>query len=1426
MPTNNNTEGFLRLPDSPSMPSVTPGSINYTESSVQGGHVQLGATSKQVGKSSEQLMYEALSDAASGIKQGISTFTEIRGKMEEDQIAEAKLKFKTIYSGDYTETKDADGKVVRQYENPEAKMEEWNKYISQVWTPLLGDVWARDLNVDAYSYFGNRESQNKFEEGRYGREWSKYLQKNPLLNPESVESKIEFDKHYADKYTTAESNEWFKLNQLVHRGEFNSRNEQEAKAALDLAVRRIIPIPTEDEFKLSQTNSPEASDVRSKFTVFFDLVGKTSTQGKEETAQMMLSILETELIKKNPYKYEPHVLKELTRVLPVAARGYAEELQRSAFAARRMEAKEKSATTLQNNTVMFEASKPAELQVNFYKYLDALVANLPNLEVTPASREAFFQSFLTHGWTTWNKSIETHADEIPIPDAELGMWGSRTAFEKLDIVRSKMKAWLDSESTVVVMENGKLVSKPLSNRGRIAKQLGSNEAYVDKLMNDPVFIKSSKEFQSEVSRDAENRSKQLTSNLTTLGNINVPDKVIEFGGKAIDVVADRWGITRDELRGLYLDKTDDTIRATRDINAWFKGLDEKSRKRMLERGFTPAQPSSEFFSSVEQAVQIENGIINKTNELATRAASGNEDTGKELAKILRDSENVYSGNQVEAQASKGNIATAILTGEIFTPEMREFNAFIALRDQAGSVLTDTQEDSADMSIQERLTRDSLRVHGPLFGDSRMQALFQAVDSAKSDFTIRGLELVEAQQSYIRDPASWTPEKRAEHRKMLDRAWNKLLQGKASKMDGSIPTNLMDSNGEFTEDGYLFVIRAGMLGDRLLAGSIEDQKNFGKNLKGMLEQLGNLTDTQAVLSDPSKAPVFMALVSLGRGYKKAYEDGRGTMPGNAKYFMDRLLLFGNASEDLSFGSVAKFFNSPETAENSQLTVAIAYQLAREAVGSSEFQTAYETSSASGVTLTRYIPKRKAGRILSAIGSQLTEDVQLALDTAAAGGEGVDISSIKGKTPYDPEWDYTKFITVFKESGLVDETLTEDEFASALKRTILVGVLDDSYGSRTNQETITMAARLLYEQGKENSNPLLYALDLASGPVGINHPMFDTSKTPNPVVHRTELLFQYLSSCLDIDDAMKTPENFRKEGLATTDSFFNTYFVETERGKFERFRSFRGNTEETGFNALSLRTLQIRESFSIFPEDFQQYRKMIQGEYNPPVDPRTSEKQESVLYKTGSLILQLDPSNEVLLTMIKPWIEANASSSAVLIPGYRGLPLAVTPEILRSLLLKDKSKVIASREFKNNPAVQAIASVMGTDGNVEEKLRRLQDVYTALGGTIPLIDEKKWDRKRNGFSAIGQNFHKHRIKSPETILPTWDWAATSISTGIPMITLSDAVFRGLDSEGTTAFNSVRARLLKYKEGVKANERRRQELETERLKNSRFGLGGSPI
>jgi hypothetical protein len=154
-----NIQQLLNLnPVSPTQVSPTP--VDYSTSSFQGGGFRPGQLAP-LPKSSEQSMYEALSNIAGAVGQGIDTFSKITSQIDKERINKVEAEWERLDALDI---------------DPRDKVTEFNKYVSGVETPITGETWKDRIAARVSKSWG-KEAFEKFVESEYTEQvkrWPKY----------------------------------------------------------------------------------------------------------------------------------------------------------------------------------------------------------------------------------------------------------------------------------------------------------------------------------------------------------------------------------------------------------------------------------------------------------------------------------------------------------------------------------------------------------------------------------------------------------------------------------------------------------------------------------------------------------------------------------------------------------------------------------------------------------------------------------------------------------------------------------------------------------------------------------------------------------------------------------------------------------------------------------------------------------------------------------------------------------------------------------------------------------------------------------------------------------------------------------------------------------------------------------------------------
>jgi len=155
-----NIQNLLQMPAiEPTQVQRTP--VEFREASFSGGAFRPGEMSALPTKTSEQYMYEALSQIATGTQQGLNTFAEISSRIDNQRIAETETEWERIDAQDI---------------DPREKVKQFNNYIGQVSTPMSSDLWKKKM-ANRMSKSWGQEAFEKFVADEYteqAKQWEEY----------------------------------------------------------------------------------------------------------------------------------------------------------------------------------------------------------------------------------------------------------------------------------------------------------------------------------------------------------------------------------------------------------------------------------------------------------------------------------------------------------------------------------------------------------------------------------------------------------------------------------------------------------------------------------------------------------------------------------------------------------------------------------------------------------------------------------------------------------------------------------------------------------------------------------------------------------------------------------------------------------------------------------------------------------------------------------------------------------------------------------------------------------------------------------------------------------------------------------------------------------------------------------------------------
>lgn len=286
-----NTQGLLNFQTPGLSANVTPSAPQFIEQKLIGGQVQIGQPAQQIGPSSEAAMYGALAEIAQGTAKGLDNFGRISSMIEKNKIEKAKLAFDEI---DAMEDLD-----------PEAKVEEFDKRTKDIYTPILGEDWRKELTNRSNKQWLSTPARNAYEEMRYNKalgEWrNRPENQGGLDTPEEIDR---FQQEYAFRYPSANFNDWFKRERGTTVAGVSINKGKRLVLDFKTLLDTMYDVPTKEEFAeytLNSSNPAIQKQFEEKFPKFLELMGTLNIAGGPEVVYETIynhikgSYLDTEL---------------------------------------------------------------------------------------------------------------------------------------------------------------------------------------------------------------------------------------------------------------------------------------------------------------------------------------------------------------------------------------------------------------------------------------------------------------------------------------------------------------------------------------------------------------------------------------------------------------------------------------------------------------------------------------------------------------------------------------------------------------------------------------------------------------------------------------------------------------------------------------------------------------------------------------------------------------------------------------------------------------------------------------------------------------------------------------------------------------------------------------------------------------------------
>lgn len=264
---------------------------DFVEGRMVGGQTQVGAPRQQVGPSSGEAGYAALAQIAGGVAKGLDNFADIGSRIEKSKIQKAQLLFDEIDNRE-----DLDG---------DTKFSQFEEGIKDIYTPLLGDSWRKDIDNRVRKQWLSGAARDTFEQNRYNKELGEFLQTKGLQSPAQLTDELldEFQQTYESNHPLAKQVTWYQINRFkTQAGIAKKAAETSTNIFKSRLNNHYAEMPPNMIERWSTTQDPEEkkriADVYPGFTAYLE---RMDTLTNDESIfnyfnQEMVKMAEAELV--------------------------------------------------------------------------------------------------------------------------------------------------------------------------------------------------------------------------------------------------------------------------------------------------------------------------------------------------------------------------------------------------------------------------------------------------------------------------------------------------------------------------------------------------------------------------------------------------------------------------------------------------------------------------------------------------------------------------------------------------------------------------------------------------------------------------------------------------------------------------------------------------------------------------------------------------------------------------------------------------------------------------------------------------------------------------------------------------------------------------------------------------------------------------
>jgi hypothetical protein len=936
-----NAQSLISLDNVPELGNVSPQAPNYLESSIRGGQFRAGAPSQRVGPSDQEALFAALADVAGGVQKGIDAFSSIRQQVEKKEIEKARLKFKEIYakeSIDGTETPI----------NPESKLEEWNLYVKDVWTPLLGDEWKRELNLDAYTSLGSAEAQNKFEQDRYEREFVEFFNKPENVtkyNPSSPTAKVLFDSYYSDKYPTASSNFWFKAKALDNRAGLNNERSSIAISNLPVLIDNILPIPSVDALKGYRSTNPRSTDEQLELNnqLFFqEVYPNVSGLNREDAYKFLFNFYKAKIIDENPNKYTGIELVELEKAL---TKELAPKINQIIESRDLLLVKEEETIVTQGLIVHTQAlANTDRINETIPNYMNASLSYLLS-RGSPSEKANSVASMLGDIWSTYSLAM----------DKKSGFTVQRSVGEDSSVslaVETAFPILREKASSTGIYKGQNPIT--LSSLSPFEQHELVSALTLERILNDPVLLakhmeilgvkdrkefinryKSSFSYARDTSKDLNERQNNyvtgvlgLNKEFSDLVNLdNNPDSIAIRTNERIGRLSKLLKVPENVLRSIYIkkDKEKETYDVSFDIPKWLNAQDPKIRAIVESSGYSV----DEIKKIAETAYNAEIIALSKKQKLDEAAVKAAESAGKDYTtavdlanKKRTDADGFGLGRSLVSRNTEGNLVVGLTTGTVHGKKDNKYVEDFKIYGPASIIVARIPLDGENKPTRELTETEILALQtlaqfeqGSGFSLPAEQEYIKQLRAQTSELIYTTAEAALRVKPVIDGLNSSLPVKVKDED--LSR-WNeefklRLIRGEVSAFDGTYSADkFISSDGSLTQEGYEFLLLADLTFNTSF--NLEDNRHENPTRKVVENIVKNLTENITLdpdpdeIRDPKNIIPYVTFTLMGKAYGKAIDEGRIQPISDAGWFVDRLAILANVSEGIDIEKQVEYYTS--------------------------------------------------------------------------------------------------------------------------------------------------------------------------------------------------------------------------------------------------------------------------------------------------------------------------------------------------------------------------------------------------------------------------------------------------------------------------------------------------------------------------------------